>query len=284
MKKQSLITPFSTRQYMFSKDYEIYYYSDTNPLPVSDHTHNYYEFYFFLEGNISMTINNKSYAVKPGDFIIIPPQIHHHPIFLDNVTPYRRFVLWISKSFFNSLINSSPDYGYFNTLIAQTDNYRFSLDVVQFNEIQSQLFTIAGEIKGNRLGRDPYVFLMISSLIITLNRMLYEQFESNPDSGRLSASINSYILSHIEEDLSLEKLEQIFFVSKYHIEHIFKEDYGISIHKFIRMKRLYLCRDAIKSGTPIQDACTLYGFNNYSVFFRAFKNEFGLSPRDYQKK
>lgn len=269
---------------MFSKDYEIYYYSDANPTPVLDHTHNYYEFYFFLEGNISMNINNKSFAVKPGDFIIIPPQVHHHPTFLDKTTPYRRFVLWISKPFFNSLINTSADYGYFNTLITETGNYKYTLDVVQFNEIQSQLFSIASEIRGKRLGRDAYVILTISILIMTLNRMLFEQHESNPESGRLSSSINSYILSHIEDDLSLEKLEQIFFVSKYHIEHIFKEDFGISIHKFIRMKRLYLCRDAIESGTPIQDACTLYGFNNYSVFFRAFKNEFGLSPRDYQKK
>lgn len=42
--KKNLKTAFSTRQYMLSKDFEIYYYDDSKLLNVNDHTHDYYEF------------------------------------------------------------------------------------------------------------------------------------------------------------------------------------------------------------------------------------------------
>ena len=51
--KKTLKTQFLTRQYMLSKDYELYYYSDSHMANVDSHTHDYYEFYFFLEGTVS---------------------------------------------------------------------------------------------------------------------------------------------------------------------------------------------------------------------------------------
>ena len=47
--KKRLRTTFSTRQYMISKDIELYYYDDANLTGVKSHSHNYYEFYFFLQ-------------------------------------------------------------------------------------------------------------------------------------------------------------------------------------------------------------------------------------------
>ena len=56
-------TDFSTRQYMLSKDFEIYYYSDKHLKNMDSHFHNYYEVYFFLEGNVSIWIRDKAFPV-----------------------------------------------------------------------------------------------------------------------------------------------------------------------------------------------------------------------------
>ena len=46
---KNLQTKFSTRQYMLSRDFEIYYYNEPVSEKVSVHSHDYYEFYFFLD-------------------------------------------------------------------------------------------------------------------------------------------------------------------------------------------------------------------------------------------
>ncbi len=45
-----------------------------------------------------------------------------------------------------------------------------------------------------------------------------------------------YIEEHLDEELTLEKLAGEFFVSKYYIAHIFKENIGLSIHQYIMKK------------------------------------------------
>ena len=69
----NLRTAFDPRQYMISRDYEIYYYSDTEITRVDSHTHDYYEFYFFLKGDVSIHIHDMEQHLQPGDFILIPP-------------------------------------------------------------------------------------------------------------------------------------------------------------------------------------------------------------------
>ena len=73
MHKKDLQTTFSTRQFMYSEDFEVYYYSDLPLKAVSPHTHNYYEFYFFLEGNVDIHVEDKTYHIKNGDFPTCDP-------------------------------------------------------------------------------------------------------------------------------------------------------------------------------------------------------------------
>ena len=86
----------------------------------------------------------------------------------------------------------------------------------------------------------------------------------------------------MEEDLSLETLAEVFYASKYHIAHVFKDNIGLSIHQYITKKRLNLCQEAISGGMSITDSYQRFGFGDYSSFYRAFKKEYGISPKDYR--
>ncbi len=284
--KKNLKSEFSTRQYMLSQEFEIYYYSDRVLPNVQAHTHDYYEFYFFLEGNIIMYIDGKSFVPTPGTLIVIPPMLPHFARLVDGDVPYRRFVFWVTENFLGTLKNISEDYLYLtNQTKKQEDFFISKFNEIEYNTIQGKAFTLIDELHSKRFGRDAKVLIAVSDFILSINRLVYEKQNpliAEPESDTLYQSIVQYIENHIDENLSLDLISDKLHVSKFHISHIFTETNGLPLHKYVTKKRLEMCKDAILSGQDISYVAEAYGFSDYSVFYRAFVKEYGKSPKKFR--
>ena len=71
------------------------------------------------------------------------------------------------------------------------------------------------------------------------------------------------------------------YVSKYHMLHAFKEKTGTTVHQYLLLKRIGYAQLLMQRGMSAADAAVESGFEDYSVFFRAFKSRTGYSPKDY---
>ena len=281
---QKITSEFITRQFMNSMDFELYYYEDAKQPPVIQHTHDYYELYFFFEGNVNYVIQDKTYHLSTGDFLILPPKLSHGPIFLDFCRPYRRFVVWIHPEFFHQIMNQWEDlYQCFRYAISE-HCYHYHTGALTFQEIQGRLVQIITEKKSSVCFHQTEAQLLLASLLVKLNRIIYEQNHSIVTKAEVDRyqMICNYIAQNLDSDLSLATLSQQFFLSKYYIAHLFKQTIGISLHQYIIKKRLESIQLAILSGAVISDVYLQYGFKDYSSFYRAFKKEFGCSPKEFR--
>mgnify|MGYP005878117949 CR=1 FL=1 len=77
------------------------------------------------------------------------------------------------------------------------------------------------------------------------------------------------------------KLEQVFYISRFHIAREFKRQTGQTLHSYIIKTKLDLCCHYIEQGRPITEVYRLGGFGGYNHFFRAFKQEYGMTPKQY---
>lgn len=279
--KKNLTSNYDDRQYMQSGDFELYYYQDMSAGKRTGlHTHDYYEFYFFLEGHAEAQVKSEHYMLTYGDILLVPPRTSHGIFVQDFDLPYRRFDLWISVSFYNRLVAQSPEYSYAIGKAIDEDRHVIHNDRITFNSVLSRLFNIVEEEKGDRFGKATQLHISISDLLMYINRLAYEQFSPKKiSSDSLYQNICDYIEHNIDEDLKLDTIADHFFLSKYYISHVFKDNIGISLHQYIAKKRLKLAHDAIMGGEPVSQVYQICGFEDYSSFYRAFKKEYNCSPR-----
>ena len=96
----------------------------------------------------------------------------------------------------------------------------------------------------------------------------------------LILQITKYIEEHLDEPLSLQTLQNKFYISKTHLTRIFKASMGVSVWEYIGIKRLTASRAMLRDGMRANVVAQKCGFGDYSAFYRAYKKRFGTAPSD----
>lgn len=124
----------------------------------------------------------------------------------------------------------------------------------------------------------------IKALLVLLGQYFLQNRDDFTILGKANPCVTKaidYISEHISQDLSLDAIASALFVDKYYFAHIFKEYTNTSPHRYILKKRLVLSKQFIEEGFPITEVFAKCGFSDYTHFFRAFKNEFGITPKQF---
>ena len=272
---------YQTRQEMYTKDYEIFYYSDVKLDKVSLHHHDFYECFLLISGNVSYYIEGRTYDLKPGDIVLVNTTELHQLVVKDHSIPYERIVLWEDKNFINSLSTEKTDLS--ACFYSKKDSViRLNLDLQQ--NIRTILHKLISIENYNGIGSDILFKAYFIELFVQLNLALQHnsiRHDADVKKSLMITEIIDYINNHIDEELTIDSLSEHVFLSKYHLLREFKKHSGTTIHKYIIQKKLILSKELILKGIPITDVFKQCGFGDYSNFFRAFKKEYGVTPKNF---
>ncbi len=274
---------FDPRQEMQNRDFELQYKRDTYLKDVELHHHDFYEIYFLLSGDVTYLIESKIVHVMPGDLLLIPPGELHQVIIRPEMSVYERYVLWVSPQYIQKLSSQISDLGIGLNVSGHSGN-QLRLEPEDRSRVRDMLDLLAREGDSEAFGADLMRCGLLTQLLVTISRLvsqngtrMYEDTRTN----RAVMQVMDYVNIHYAEPLSLDMLAEQFFVSKYHLSHEFNRQVGTSLYHYIQKKRLLIARQLLAQGkkpSAVHSAC---GFSDYTGFYRAFKSEYGISPREF---
>ncbi len=277
---------FDPRQSMNNRKFEVFHYKDPNPSDGEMHHHDFYEVCCFLGGEVEYLVDGRIYHLNPGDILLINPMELHRHVLRTEGTLYERIVLWINVEYLKSLSTDSIKLTNCFDGSLPTHNNILRPNAVHRAEIISLLGELVRENYSDDYGADLSAHGIFVHFMTELNRLALssKKHREYGESSDLVARVLSYIGENYNKEISLEQLSQNFYVSKYHLSHEFSREVGISVYRYIMLKRLVIARQLLQDGVTPNETCVQCGFGDYTSFYRAFKTEYGINPRAYATK
>ena len=250
---------------------------------VSLHSHNYYEIlYCRSDSGVEYLIGSARYRLQRGDIVLVPPGVSHRPIMPEKLAmPYERDVLWISREFMDTVMVMFPDgdashRDHSVPIRTAGTRWEFLGDVFRQGVLEEEQKHPGWEtaVMGNTL------------LIFTYLKRIYIERSAGAmkaEKPELLDRITAYIEQNFAQHITVEDLAKQFYVSNSTISHMFKQKMGVSLYRYITQRRLIAAKSLIAQKVAMEEIAHRVGFVDYSTFYRAFKQEYGISPRQFSQ-
>lgn len=257
---------------------KLFYLLDKKNWACPYHYHGFDKIMLFLQGHVTYEVEGQSYALQPYDIVVVRAgQIHHPVIHADAV--YERIIAYISSEY----LQQYDQQGCHLTSIFSTS----TASVLRQPQEAGSLYGISSRLRQSyNTGQTPRHRVLQETLFLEFLIYLADALETHHigsvKTGRQNektAAILQYIHEHITEDLSVAALASQFYISPDYLMHLFKEETGQSVGTYITAKRLLLARELMKKQLPLTTICYDSGFKQYSAFYRAWKKQYGQSPK-----
>lgn len=252
----------------------------TNPEPVQLHSHSFYEVLFIVSGNVQYLVGTERYRLQHGDMVLIPPGVSHRPIFSENgQQPYHRYVLWLSPEYVSRIAPYFPRANLLCPSILRTAGTRWSI-------IGERMKQGIRETQKQKAGWKTMVYGNTMEILVLAYRAVLDtkNLQLPSEKPELLERILSYVEENLNRKITLEQVAKQFYVSESTVSGVFRKEMGVSFHRCVTQRRLISAKSRILEGTALDRVAEQVGFADYSAFYRAFKSEYGISPRQFRSQ
>ncbi len=128
--------------------------------------------------------------------------------------------------------------------------------------------------------------MLITAHLYRMYVLLFgEKDTAAPDVKRSHVkAVVRFIDYNFMHDYSIEDIAKRHNLNRNYLSQIFKEQVGTTMQEYRLKKRLTEAYDLLSSGNSVTDSANLVGYNDISVFSRAFKKFHGISPGSVKSK
>lgn len=269
-----------TQYRRINEDIIIVHNKNETPYISFPHLHSQYEIYYNINGAKGFMLNGEFFKCDRHDLIAIP-KVQTHKVLVKKNAEYERCIINVSDYVVELIEILSHSQDSLSWLKGTNEKLPH---MVTLSSKQHELFLkLIDKYKKYEFQKDR---LNTLSTFIKILSFIKKCFENKKISEQIDDDNLSYpdrIMKIIEQNFKTATVSEIaekIYINEDYANRVFKEETGITIKKYLTMRKIAEAKKYIFLGKSTKDACILSGFRDYSNFIRTFKNYEGYSPKE----
>jgi AraC-like DNA-binding protein/mannose-6-phosphate isomerase-like protein (cupin superfamily) len=229
---------------------------------------------YCIEGRGKVEILRKEYAIKSGEFFIVPSHVAHK-YSADAADPWTIYWVHFKGNISNAIVS---------LLQQQIGNNK---GFIQYNEGRINLFNKIYNQLEKGYGIDNLAYANMSFWYLLSTFMFQEKYNSSDkiSNDDLTGRAINFMTKKIDKMVSVEEIAQSVNLSASHFTSLFKKKTGFSpIEYFNHLKIQEACQYFLFTDLRIKEVSFKLGIDDPYYFSRLFTKVMGMSPNLYREK
>jgi len=230
-------------------------------------------FFIVLNGSGTLIYDHETYSLEPGDCAFIDCSQGYSQYSSSN----RLWTLsWVHfngqnmKEIYQKYVERSSKPVYHTSQISQ------------YTDLITKIYSLANS---KEYVKDMSLNAYLSTLLTYVMKdcwMIDNTLGKKPKKD--IEQVHAYIENHYVEKISLESLADLFYINKFYLTRIFKEQYGISIMACLNQMRINQAKQLLRFTNDNLDSIAVKcGYQNGSYFSKVFYKLEGITPNHFRK-
>lgn len=269
-------------QLHYSNDLSILLYLNDTPENYAPHWHPAIEIVMPIENTYEILCGKRSYPLREGDVIFIPPGDLHE---LRAPSDGTRLIIVIEHSLITDLKGMS------NMLPVLREPRVLSHDSAESEEAKELLFSMKTEYEQSSPLWEVAIYAKLIQLFLLLGRKYFHNTTFLSDSKQNKQKeyiekfdlIFEYIHTNYMKEISLDTVAGIANFSKFHFSRLFKQFTNMSFYDYVNKERIQAAETLLLDRTKsITEVAFQSGFSSISTFNRVFKQVKNCTPTEFR--
>lgn len=250
---------------------------------ISLHKQDTWELTLIVHGRGTRTLGDETKEFSDGDLAFIPPHIPHWWKYDNNYTDDRGRIEYATLSFKTEFIDRCSSA--FPEVTERLEQLKSVSSAITFNHETSEVITdMLLKMRNENMDELlPYVFRLILLLSKHKNEgiVIGKFAETDRTSDRVK-KVREYSLKNYASTITIDMIANHVGMNRSSFCTFFKKVTGQTYITYLNKMRIDRACTLLRDGRyNVTDVCYMVGFNDVPYFNRCFKNNRGMSPKEY---
>lgn len=237
------------------------------------HAHQCVELFYVIKGSGSFRVEGQMFPIQADNIVIVNSGVEHTE-YSSAQHPLEYIVLGMTGNEF--LLDSQQDH-----------RFCFLSDPAVTRQFLPYLDLIAAEVAKKQNHYQTVIQNILQILAIQLLRS-WSAATFTPQESAVNpkcAQIKRYIDNHYKENITIDTLANVAFLSRSYLIHLFTKEYGEPPISYLIKRRVEESRYLLaKTDYSILEIGLMLGFSSGSYFSQSFRRLEGIGPSEYRRR